>query len=191
MRKLDVTVLAGVAATMAGCLAWRRNPRIGSGFVNRVIDPVLLERGLSGAGRSEIGTLEHVGRRSGTRRLTPVHPVPTDRGFRIIVPLGEASEWARNVLAAGHCRLQLHDVVYELDEPMLMKPAAVAGLSGIGRWISSWLGFRYLVLRSHWSEPGSLVLPMSEAIAPSESITRSAAVSSSEEAPRELVTSPS
>ena len=31
-------------------------------------------------------------------------------------PLGDHSEWARNVLAAGHCRLQLRDVVYELDD---------------------------------------------------------------------------
>jgi deazaflavin-dependent oxidoreductase (nitroreductase family) len=156
MRKLITPASATMAALAAAYLAWRRNPRIGSGFVNRVIDPILLEHGLSGAGRSEIGTLEHMGRRSGTRRLTPVHPVPTDRGFRIIVPLGRASEWARNVLAAGHCRLQLHDLVHELDEPALVEPGAVPGLSTLARLVSSWLGFRYLLLHSLSSSPGSL-----------------------------------
>ena len=48
----------------------------GSGpmFVNTVVNPRLLRRGLAGGGASEIGTIEHFGRRSGVRRLTPVHP---------------------------------------------------------------------------------------------------------------------
>ena len=75
-------------------------------------EPRLLQRGLAGGAKSEIGTLEHFGRMSGVRRLTPVHPEPTPAGFRVMVPLGSHSQWARNVLAAGHCRLQLHDVVY-------------------------------------------------------------------------------
>jgi deazaflavin-dependent oxidoreductase (nitroreductase family) len=149
-------VLAAMAASAAGFAAWRQDPRIGSGFVNRVIDPVLLERGLSGVGRSEIGTIEHIGRRSGTRRLTPVHPVATDQGFRIIVPLGGASQWARNVLAAGHCRLQLHDIVYELDEPALVEPASVPDLPAVVRVVSAGLGFRYLTLRRRTSSSGSV-----------------------------------
>src|SRR6187455_2588109 len=85
-----------------------------------VTGAALLRRGLAGYGRSEIGTLEHVGRVSGVRRLTPVHPEPTPAGFRIIVPLGVRSEWARNVVAAGHCRLLLHDQVFDLDEPAMV-----------------------------------------------------------------------
>src|SRR5688572_20338573 len=123
MRKI-VTLFAfpaviGVAAVAAARM-WRRNPRIGTAFVNSVVNPVLLRRGLSGSRRSEIGTLEHVGRKSGVRRLTPVHPEPTPVGFRIIVPLGMRSEWARNVIAAGHCRLLLHDQVFDLDEPAMV-----------------------------------------------------------------------
>ena len=112
---------------------------------------------MSGAGRSEIGTIEHIGRKSGTRRLTPVHPVATEGGFRIVVPLGERSEWARNVVSAGHCRLQLHDRVYQLDEPTLVEPEFAPGLSGPARWLSSRLGFRYLLLRAFSSAPGSLL----------------------------------
>jgi hypothetical protein len=91
--------------------------------------------------------IEHIGRRSGIRRLTPVHPEPTVDGFRIVVPLATESEWARNVLAAGHCRLQLHDVVYELDEPRLIAPEDIEGLPGILRRLETALGFRYLALR--------------------------------------------
>ena len=81
-------------------------------------------------GESEIGTLEHFGRKTGTRHLTPVHPVATADGFRIVVPLAEASQWAMNVLAAGHCRLQLHDTIFDLDEPVLVEPVDVRELTG-------------------------------------------------------------
>ena len=130
MRKI-VTFFAFPAVTGAALVAavglWRRNPRIGTAFVNSVVNPALLRRGLAGYGRSEIGTLEHVGRMSGVRRLTPVHPEPTPAGFRIIVPLGMRSEWARNVIAAGHCRLLLHDQVFDLDEPAMVDAGAGAG----------------------------------------------------------------
>lgn len=165
MRKLFVLVALLSAAAGTAFVAWRRDPRIGSGFVNRVVDPILVERGVSGAGRSEIGTLEHIGRRSGMRRLTPVHPVATPDGFRIVVPLGTKSEWAQNVLAAGHCRLQLHDMVHELDEPALVDPEQVPSLSGPASWLSSRLGFRYLLLREFASRPGSLLEPPGEPVA--------------------------
>jgi hypothetical protein len=157
MRKLIIVLGAVVAAVAAAVVAWRRDPRIGARFMNEVVDPILVERGVSGRGRSELGTLEHVGRKSGTRHLTPVHPVATEDGFRIVVPLGERSEWARNVVAAGHCRLQLHDTVHELDEPALVDPELVSGLPGPARWLGSRLGFRYLLLHAFASRSGSLV----------------------------------
>ena len=152
-----IVMVAAMAATSAGLLAlWRRNPRFGAGFMNRVLDPVLVARGFAGSGRSEIGTLEHVGRRSGIRRLTPVHPERTDDGFRIVVPLGLKSEWARNVLAAGHCRMQLHGVVYELDEPALLLPREMADLPAPVRTVFALLGFEYLRLRRFAEAPGAL-----------------------------------
>jgi hypothetical protein len=162
MRRLMVLALAAlvtsiVATALATVVAWLRDRRVGAGFVNGVIDPVLVRHGLAGSGRSEIGTVEHIGRGTGSRRLTPVHPVPTEDGFRIVVPLGESSEWARNVLAAGHCRLQLHDIVHELDEPALVDPRSAPGLSMPVRWTASRLGIRYLLLHRFASAPGSLL----------------------------------
>ena len=144
------------AALVAAAVMWRRNTRIGTAFVNSIVNPALVRRGLAGYGRSEIGTLEHVGRKSGVRRLTPVHPEPTPAGFRIIVPLGMRSEWARNVVAAGHCRLLLHDQVIDLDEPAMVDAGEAQDLPWPLRRALSTLGFRYLALRTFASHPGSL-----------------------------------
>lgn len=147
-------VLGGVVG--GAVIVWRRNPRVGTAFVNSVVNPRLLRRGLAGGGASEIGTLEHFGRRSGGRRLTPVHPEPTPEGFRILVPLGPHSEWARNVLAAGHCRLQLHDLVYDLDEPTMIPAGDAEDLPLAVRGLMLALGFEYLKLRTFGANPGSL-----------------------------------
>jgi hypothetical protein len=151
-----LAVFAALAiVTYGAVIYWRRNPRLGTTFVNSVVNPGLLRRGLAGGKKSEIGTIEHVGRRSGVRRLTPVHPEPTAEGFRIIVPLGTHSEWARNVLAAGHCRLQLHGVVYDLDEPTIVRPSELDDLPGPVRLAEAGLGFQYLKLRTFAANPGA------------------------------------
>ena len=180
MRKLLVVVLAfgGVAALVA---AWTRNTRIGSGFANEVVNPWLVRRGMTGSGRSELGTLEHVGRTSGIRRLTPLYPVATETGFRFVVPLGERSEWARNVLAAGHCRLQLHDVVYELDEPVLLAASELSDVVAPVAWMLDRLGFEYLLVRKFAESPGTL--------APAEA-PAGAALAVEEEAPAPGVVEP-
>ena len=148
-------VIVGAPA-VAGAIAWRRNPRLGSGLVNAVVNPRLLKSGLVGGGSSELGLIEHIGRHSGVRRLTPIHPEVTDDGFRILVPLGPSSEWARNVLAAGHCRLQVHDTVHELDDPRLVEAGDVPGLPAAVRGAFGALGFEYLLLRRVAAAPGSL-----------------------------------
>ena len=158
MRKLRwwVLILAVSVELVGGLIyAFRRNPRIGSSFVNSVVNPALV-RGLAGRGKAEIATLENFGRRSGQRRLTPVHPEPTPDGFRIMVPLGAHSEWARNVIAAGQCRLQLHDEVYELDEPTMVQPTELVGLPMAVRRFEEYLGFQYLTLRKFTIVPGRL-----------------------------------
>lgn len=155
MRKLLV-IAAGVGAVAALVVAWSRNKRVGSGFANEVVNPLLVRRGFAGSGRSEIGTLEHVGRTSGIRRLTPIHPVPTETGFRIVVPLGEQSQWVRNVLAAGHCRMQLRDVVYELDEPVLLAAGELPEIAPPVAWVLDRLGVEYLLVRRFAEAPGQL-----------------------------------
>lgn len=157
MRTRMLAIVAIGAAVAAGlAVYWRWFPRAGLKWANETMNPWLVEHGLSGAGRSEIGTLEHYGRRTGTRHLTPVHPVPTAEGFRVVVPLAERSEWARNVLASGHCRVQFQDVVYDLDEPVLVRPTDVRELQAPIRWAEERLGFEYLLLHRFAEHPGEL-----------------------------------
>ncbi len=156
MRRLFMAIVASIAIVVGLIAVWRRNPRIGSARMNRAVNPVLMRRGIAGAGRSEVGIVEHVGRRSGARRLTPIHAVPTDDGFRIVVPLGLRSHWAQNVLAAGHCRMQLHDVIYELDEPRLLPASAMSELSTVTRSVTGGLGMLHLRLRTFAQHAGQL-----------------------------------
>lgn len=155
MHKLMFLVI-GLGGLVVLVAAWMRNTRIGAGFANEVVNPYLIRRGLSGSGASELATLEHVGRRSGMRRLTPLHVIPTPEGVRFAVPLGDRSEWARNVLAAGRCRMQYHDMLVELDEPRLLAPAEVPGMGRLTGRVTAWLGWRYLVLRHVSERPGAL-----------------------------------
>jgi hypothetical protein len=156
VRKIIMFIAALGPALGAGLVAWRRDPRIGSAWVNRAVNPWLLERGLAGGQHSEIGPLEHIGRRSGIVRLTPVHPEPTATGFRFVVPLGTQSEWARNVLAAGRCRIGLHEQVYELARPRFVSPAELDDLPKPMQACMVALGFRYLVLETVAVAPGRL-----------------------------------
>lgn len=155
MRKLLALAL-GIGAAIVGVAATVRYTRFGSGFFNDVVNPYLVRRGISGSGPSDLGTLEHVGRRTGIRRLTPLHPVRTETGFRISVPLGERSEWAQNVIAAGHCRMQLHDVVYELDEPVLLAASELNEIAPPAAWVLDRIGTEYLLLRTFAEAPGQL-----------------------------------
>jgi deazaflavin-dependent oxidoreductase (nitroreductase family) len=147
MRKL-LFFMAAAVGLYGAARWWRENRRVGADVVNRIVDPWLVRQGVIGSSGGELGLIEHVGRKSGTVRRTLIHPMPTEDGFRIIVPIGEESEWARNVLAAGHCRLVLGDRTVELDEPVLEAPAEVPGLPGPVRALFEWLGFRYLRLRT-------------------------------------------
>ena len=155
MKGKIVLVAGSVAAGAALVAWWRRHPRVGTETMNRVVNPWLVGQGVTESSGGEIALLEHVGRVSGIVRLSPVHPVDTPDGVRIIVPLGAASEWARNVLAAGRCRLQRDEMILEFDSPRLVDPKTVEGLSWASARVMSWLGFRYLLLRRFGQHPGS------------------------------------
>lgn len=158
MRRLWVGVaVVGLAGWFVAW--WRRHPRFGAEWVNRVADPWLVRQGVVTSSKGEIGLLEHVGRKTGIVRVTPVHPVRTPDGFRIVVPLGVESHWANNVVAAGHCRLQVDEMVHELDEPQLVMPSMVEELPKLATRAMDWLGFRYLILRQFAEHPGALETP--------------------------------
>jgi len=170
-----ILVLSGVigGAALGAAMWWRRHRRFGSAWVNRVIDPWLVRHGILDVTHGEIGLIEHVGRTSGIVRWSPVHPVPTDEGFRIVVPLGGESQWARNVLAAGSCRLQVGGVVHELDEPRLVSPLRVEALSPLSGHTMEWLGFRYLLLHRFGEAPGKLAVESAPAaIEPHEELVQ-------------------
>jgi deazaflavin-dependent oxidoreductase (nitroreductase family) len=156
MRRSLFVAGAVAAGLYGGALWWRRNPRVGTRFTNEVVDPWLVRQGLVDRSEGELALLEHVGRHSGTVRRTPVHPERIQDGIRIVVPLGEQSEWARNVLAAGHCRMQVGAQVLELDEPMLVEPSELGDLPAPVRALYQWLGFRYLLLHRFSESTGAL-----------------------------------
>jgi deazaflavin-dependent oxidoreductase (nitroreductase family) len=173
MRKIAVILAVPVALgalVVEATRIWRRHPRVGTDFVNSVVNPVLLRRGLAGHGRAEIARLEHIGRRSGIKRVTPVHPEATQEGFRIVVPLGVQSEWARNVIAAGHCRIQLHDQVFDLDEPAMVDAGEAKDLPWPVRRVMAALGFKYLNLRTFEAHPAALRLKEREPFEANQSV---------------------
>jgi deazaflavin-dependent oxidoreductase (nitroreductase family) len=166
MRKL--AVLVATAAGLYGLVLWWRNHRrVGTDFMNRTVNPWLERHGLVGGSGSELGLIEHIGRKSGINRRTAIYPMPIPEGFRIIVPVGEASQWARNVLAAGSCRLQIGEQDFDLDQPVLETPAEVPGLPRPVRALFGWLGFRYLRLRMVSEAPSAAadLVPEPEAVA--------------------------
>jgi deazaflavin-dependent oxidoreductase (nitroreductase family) len=166
MRKL--AFLVATAAGLYGLVLWWRNHRrAGTDFMNRTVNPWLERHGLVGGKGSELGVIEHIGRKSGILRRTAIYPMPIPDGFRIIVPVGGASQWARNVLAAGRCRLLIRERTFDLDQPVLETPDEVPALPRPVRALFGWLGFRYLRLRTVSETPSGArdLVPEPEAVA--------------------------
>jgi len=64
------------------------------------------------------GVLEHVGRRSGTVRRTPLTVFRHGSGRYIIaLTYGPHVQWLRNVIAAGGCRVKVRGRWVRLSEP--------------------------------------------------------------------------
>jgi deazaflavin-dependent oxidoreductase (nitroreductase family) len=67
------------------------------------------------------GILTHIGRKSGTVYRTPVNVFRTPEGFLIALTYGRESEWVRNVIAAGGCKLETRGVQYQLSTPNVVR----------------------------------------------------------------------
>ena len=52
--------------------------------------------------------------------------------------------------------MQLHGAVFELDEPMIVKPTSLEGWPSLFRRLEEYLGFQYITLRCFNFAPGSL-----------------------------------
>jgi deazaflavin-dependent oxidoreductase (nitroreductase family) len=66
------------------------------------------------------GILTHVGRKSGRLYRTPVNVFRAPEGFLIALTYGRESEWVKNVVAAGGCKLETRHVRYLLSAPTIV-----------------------------------------------------------------------
>jgi hypothetical protein len=123
--------------------------------MNATVNPWLIEHGLPGSAHAEIATLEHVGRTSGATYFTPVHPTIHETTVLIPAPLGVGSQWARNVQAAGHTRMQFHEMLYELDQPELILVSETGMFPQPVAAPFDRMGWRYLRLHLATVVPGT------------------------------------
>jgi deazaflavin-dependent oxidoreductase (nitroreductase family) len=133
-----------------------RGPQWLRRFVTERFDPLVSRLGLVGGARSPWAMLEHIGRTSGTVRRTPVLPQVVGSHMLIPLPYGRGVHWAQNVLAAGHCRVQLHEHVVELDEPQVLHPSEVTELPDWRKLSVSGVPMEFLRLRVFSRRPGTL-----------------------------------
>jgi hypothetical protein len=127
------------------------------GFVTHRFNPVVLLLGLAGGRRSVWGVVEHVGRASGRIYHTPILPFVHEDHVYIRLTHGTDVHLVRNVRASGHCRLQAHELVYELDEPLVVGPDANPF---VPRWARPFIADRrYLRLHVLDVAPGTFIHP--------------------------------
>ena len=82
------------------------------GFVNEVA--------LNFVGRAAFADLEHVGRKSGTVRHTPLRAFRTKDTVVIGLNFSRESDWFKNIQAADGCRMRLGNEQLELGAPRLV-----------------------------------------------------------------------
>jgi deazaflavin-dependent oxidoreductase (nitroreductase family) len=64
-----------------------------------------------------LGILTHVGRKSGKVYLTPINVFRVPNGFIVALTYSSNSEWVKNVIAAGGCKLKTSGRAYQLSAP--------------------------------------------------------------------------
>jgi deazaflavin-dependent oxidoreductase (nitroreductase family) len=67
------------------------------------------------------GILTHIGRKSGKVYQTPVNVFRASNGFIIALTYSSESEWVKNVLATGGCRLKTRGKKYQLSAPKVVR----------------------------------------------------------------------
>ncbi|MDG4664405.1 nitroreductase family deazaflavin-dependent oxidoreductase [Mycobacterium sp. 236(2023)] len=75
-----------------------------------------------------LGTLEHIGRRSGKKYRTPLLVFKTEDGFVVLIGYGPESDWLKNVFAGGPTALRKRGSVVALGSPRLTDKADAAPL---------------------------------------------------------------
>jgi deazaflavin-dependent oxidoreductase (nitroreductase family) len=82
-----------------------------------------------------MGTVVHRGRRTGREYQTPVNVFRTGDGYLIALTYGPASDWVRNVLAAGGCELRTRRRTIALTDPRLLHDEKRAGIRPVERQV--------------------------------------------------------
>jgi deazaflavin-dependent oxidoreductase (nitroreductase family) len=122
-------------------------PRI-SGPIRRISRPLApLARPLAGRRLLPLyAVLHHEGRTSGKAYATPVVALRTPDGFIIPLPFGDATQWARNLFAAGGASVTYAGQVYQVAEPRVIErddPQAM--LPRLIRFLAARVGIRQFV----------------------------------------------
>jgi deazaflavin-dependent oxidoreductase (nitroreductase family) len=118
-RTIRLLAMAGLAGAVIWFERVRRSGEL-AGLVTRRFNPLVMRFGLAGGRRSPWAILEHVGRTSGTTYHTPISLVGAGHHVYVRLSYGAGVHWVTNVRSAGHCRIQLHEELLELDEPAVV-----------------------------------------------------------------------
>jgi deazaflavin-dependent oxidoreductase (nitroreductase family) len=93
------------------------------------------------------GIVRHTGRTSGTTYATTVVALHTPDGFMIPLPFGDATQWAKNVFAAGGGSLRSGGREYRIVEPRIVEQEAAAAYLPVHlRFAARRLGLRQFVM---------------------------------------------
>jgi deazaflavin-dependent oxidoreductase (nitroreductase family) len=90
--------------------------------------------------------LRHTGRTSGKTYATPVAALATPDGFLIPLPFGDATQWAKNLLAAGRGSIRFAGREHQIAEPRIVDREGVALLPPPVRFLAARFGIRQFVL---------------------------------------------
>lgn len=94
-----------------------------------------------------MGTLEHVGRRSGRVFRTPLMVFSTDDGVAIMLTYGPDRDWVKNLVAADGGRLHRHGHVHTVRNPRVVtKDQAAPHVTGMARAVFPRLPFENALL---------------------------------------------
>lgn len=85
-------------------------------YFNKYVTNRVLRR-FAKSSRGPFAIIYHVGRKSGKSYETTIMVWPLEDSFVIALTYGEAVDWYRNILAAGHCTILWHKKVYALGKP--------------------------------------------------------------------------
>jgi deazaflavin-dependent oxidoreductase (nitroreductase family) len=93
------------------------------------------------------GILRHTGRTSGAAYATTVVALHTPDGFMIPLPFGDATQWARNLFAAGGGFVRSGGREYRIVEPRIVDREAAAPYLPVHlRFAAGRLGLRQYVM---------------------------------------------